>query len=70
MTSTFLHEFYDDYPRIEVAFQDALDESLNPSGPELLYEMLGKLNLPPEANVLDLGCGEGQHSIQLAKNFL
>ncbi len=68
-TSTFLDEFYDDYPRIEAAFQDALDESLNPRGPELLYEVVGKLRLPPEANVLDLGCGEGQHSVQLAKDF-
>ena len=27
MASTFLEEFYDDCPRIEFAFQDALDES-------------------------------------------
>ncbi|OGO51723.1 MAG: hypothetical protein A2148_02865 [Chloroflexi bacterium RBG_16_68_14] len=69
MGSTFLHESYDEYPRIEAAFQDALDESLNPRGPELLYELVGELRLPPQANVLDLGCGEGQHSIQLAKRF-
>ncbi len=69
MTSAFFHEFYDDYPRIEAAFQDALDESLDPRGPELLHEMVAKLRLPPEAKVLDLGCGEGHHSIQLAQEF-
>ncbi len=69
MISTFLRESYDLYPRIEAAFQAALDESLNPRGPELLYEMVAKLRLAPGANVLDLGCGEGRHSIQLAEKF-
>lgn len=69
ITSTFLGQFYDDYPRIEAAFEDALDESLNPRGPELLHEIVAKLGLPPETMVLDLGCGEGQHSIQLAEEF-
>jgi ubiquinone/menaquinone biosynthesis C-methylase UbiE len=62
-------EFYDDYPRIESAFQAALDESLNPRGPELLYEIVSKLRLPPGAHVVDIGCGEGQHSIKLAEQF-
>lgn len=69
IASTFLDEFYDDYPRIEAAFEDVLDESLNPRGAELLHKMVAKLRLPPEATVLDLGCGEGQHSIQLANEF-
>jgi len=64
-----LLEGYDKYPRIEEAFQAALDESLNPRGPELLYEMVGKLGLPPGAHVVDLGCGEGKHSIALAERF-
>ena len=64
-----LDEFYDDYGRIEVAFQVALDESLNPRGPALPYEMVSKLRLPPGAGVLDLGCGEGRHSIKLAERF-
>lgn len=67
--SPFLDEFYNEYPRIEAAFQAALDESLRPRGPELLYELVSKLRLPPGANVMDLGCGEGQHSITLAERF-
>lgn len=31
-----LEEFYDAYPRVEGDFQDALDVSLAPRGPELL----------------------------------
>jgi SAM-dependent methyltransferase len=62
-------ESYDNYPRIEEAFQAALDESLNPRGPDVLYEIVGGLGLPEGASVLDLGCGEGRHSIALAERF-
>jgi len=62
-------DFYDNYPRIEAAFQAALDESLHPRGPDFLYELVSKLDLPPGANVVDLGCGEGRQSIELAKRF-
>ncbi|MEX0682871.1 MAG: class I SAM-dependent methyltransferase [Dehalococcoidia bacterium] len=64
-----LDQSYDDYPRIEDAFQAALDESLNPRGPDSLYEIVGKLGLPPGASVVDLGCGEGRQSIELTKRF-
>ena len=64
-----LIEDYDHYPRIEAEFQSALDESLNPRGPELLYEIVGGLGLPERADVLDLGCGEGKQSLDLAQRF-
>jgi SAM-dependent methyltransferase len=64
-----LLEDYDHYPRIEEPFQFALDESLNPRGPELLFETVSGLNLPRKADVLDLGCGEGRFSFELAKRF-
>jgi SAM-dependent methyltransferase len=67
--SRSLIEDYDHYPRIEEEFQAYLDESLNPRGPELLYEIVRRLGLPSRANVLDLGCGEGRFSIELAKRF-
>ena len=68
-TSASLDEFYDDYERIEAAFQNALDESLHPRGPDFLYDVVDKLGLPSGADVVDLGCGEGQHSIRLAERF-
>jgi SAM-dependent methyltransferase len=64
-----LSEGYDYYPRIEAEFQSTLDESLRPRGPELLYELVAGLGLPAEASLLDLGCGEGRFSIELAKRF-
>jgi SAM-dependent methyltransferase len=67
--SSALDEFYDDYERIEAAFQDALDESLNPRGPGFLYNVVDELGLPPGADALDIGCGQGQYSIRLAEQF-
>ena len=69
MPQSFLDESYDEYPRIEEAFQAVLDESLHPRGPEMLYEMVRNLGLRPGANVLDLGCGEGQQALKLARDF-
>lgn len=69
MSPSFLDESYEEYPRIEAAFQAALDESLQPRSPELLYEIVSNLRLPLEASVLDLGCGEGQQSLRLARDF-
>lgn len=68
-TSTSLDEYYDDYERIEAAFQDALDESLDPRGPDFLYNVVPKLGLPSGADVLDLGCGKGQHSLKVAERL-
>jgi cyclopropane fatty-acyl-phospholipid synthase-like methyltransferase len=68
-TPLSLDESYDAYERIEDEFQAALDESLNPRGQELLYDIVRDLHLPPGASVLDLGCGDGRHSLKLAQEF-
>jgi 2-polyprenyl-3-methyl-5-hydroxy-6-metoxy-1,4-benzoquinol methylase len=60
---------YDVYPRIEAAFQAALDASLTPRGPDVLYDLVRDLHLPGGSTVLDLGCGEGNHAVQLASRF-
>jgi SAM-dependent methyltransferase len=64
-----LDMFYDDYPRHEPAFQERLDESLHPRGPEDLYKLVGDLALPQGAAVVDVGCGEGEKTIELARRF-
>lgn len=35
----------------------------------MLYDMVGRLGLPAGASAVDLGCGEGRHSIRLAEEF-
>jgi SAM-dependent methyltransferase len=64
-----LNAFYDAYPRIEAEFQAVLDASLRPRGPEFLYDLVGELGLPRGANVVDVGCGEGKHTLALAERF-
>lgn len=64
-----LEQFYDAYPRIEKDFQAALDRSLSPRGPELLYDLVRDLRLPRGATVVDVGCGEGDHALKLADRF-
>lgn len=64
-----LEAFYDAYPRIEAEFQEALDASLRPRGPELLYELVRDIGLPSGAAVVDVGCGEGRHTLALAERF-
>jgi SAM-dependent methyltransferase len=61
--------FYDDYPRVEEEFQSALDASLLPRGPGILYDVVDALGLPANADVLDVGCGEGDHTLRLAQRF-
>ncbi|MCY1143406.1 methyltransferase domain-containing protein [Actinoplanes sp. Pm04-4] len=61
--------FYRHYPSVESEVQEALDESLSPRGPELLYDLVAELGLPPGARMLDVGCGEGRHTARLAARF-
>jgi ubiquinone/menaquinone biosynthesis C-methylase UbiE len=62
-------QYYDDYPRIEEELQAVLRVSLNPRGPDVLYDVINGLGLPRTAQVVDLGCGEGVHALELARRF-
>jgi SAM-dependent methyltransferase len=64
-----LRQSYEEFPRIEDEFRAALDESLGPRGPDLLYELVGGLGLEPGSVAVDVGCGDGKHSVQLAERF-
>jgi len=54
-----LEASYDTFPRIEEEFGRALDESLDPRGPDVVYEVAASLGLPAGAVALDVGCGAG-----------
>ncbi len=60
---------YDAYPRIEEEFQAALDASLAPRAPSLLYDLVANMQLPAGSVAADVGCGEGRHSLRLADRF-
>ena len=60
---------YDEYPRIEEEFQAYLDASLDPRGPESLFDVVAGLGVPAGGVALDVGCGEGDEAIELARRF-
>jgi SAM-dependent methyltransferase len=64
-----IEESYGEFERIEDAFRAALDESLRPRSPELLYEIVEGLGLREGSLVVDVGCGDGTHSFRLAERF-
>ena len=50
-----LEHAYDTYPQIEEEFSAALDESLGPRGPDLLFDLVASLGLAPGSVALDVG---------------
>lgn len=65
-----MDESYDDFPRIEEAFQQRLDESLNPSGPSSLLNEVERMAEAVEAqNLVDIGCGEGDDAVEIARRL-
>jgi SAM-dependent methyltransferase len=69
MNKASLVQAYESFGRIEELFKQDLDESLHPRGAAMLYDLVGALALPRRAAALDVGCGEGGHSIELARRF-
>src|SRR3954447_16377668 len=65
--SEWLDEFYTEYPQIEPAFLAALDESLEPRGPDQLYDLVDDMALPAGSVAADVGCGVGRHAVRLAE---
>ena len=60
---------HDAFGRIEDEFNAILDESLAPRGPEMLYGIVAGFGLLPGGNAIDIGCGEGRHTVELARRF-
>lgn len=65
----FLSRSYDAFASIEEEFKDVLDQSLDPRGPGMLYDYAADLGLERGASVIDVGCGEGRHALELASRF-
>jgi ubiquinone/menaquinone biosynthesis C-methylase UbiE len=64
-----IERMYADSPLPEAALDALLDASLEPRGPDLLYEMAGALGLDTGSTVLDVGCREGARLVELNRRF-
>jgi SAM-dependent methyltransferase len=60
------HRRFDD---IEAEFHASLEASLDPRGPDSLFDVVASFGLPKGAFVVDVGCGRGNHAIELATRF-
>lgn len=54
----------DDHP-----VEALLDESLHPRGPEMLFDIAAEFGVASSEVVLDAGCRDGRHVVELARRF-
>lgn len=64
-----LQYMYGDIGMSDEAFDALIDQSLDPRGPEMLFDRMAELGLSNADQVLDAGCRDARHSIVLAQRF-
>jgi SAM-dependent methyltransferase len=57
------------FDAVELEFHTDLDESLDPRGPDALFDLVEGLELAPKSRVVDVGCGRGRQVVELARRF-
>ena len=60
---------YGSFGAVEDAFHAVLEQSLEPRGPDVLYDLVGGVGLVAGMAAVDVGCGEGRHTGRLAERF-
>ena len=64
-----LDDSYDAFERIEEAFGNRLDESLDPRGPDSVWDVVARVSPPRDGVAIDVGCGGGEDALELATRF-
>jgi ubiquinone/menaquinone biosynthesis C-methylase UbiE len=57
------------YDQIEQQFNDALDVSLDPRGPDTLFDVIAQLGSMQNGVAIDVGCGRGRQAGELMRRF-
>lgn len=60
---------HDAFDLIEEQFNTMLDESLDPAAPGTLFDYVARMGLAAGAAAVDVGCGEGEYALELARRF-
>jgi ubiquinone/menaquinone biosynthesis C-methylase UbiE len=67
---TSIHELYGEiWAKPDREFAGDIIKSLNPRNPAMLYDEFSSLGVRADAEVLDVGCGDGRHAVELARKF-
>lgn len=65
-----VEDLYTDYDGdVHREFGQVLDDSLEPLGRDLMFDLVAELALPAGAPAVDVGCRRGYHAIELARRF-
>ncbi|HLY83118.1 MAG TPA: class I SAM-dependent methyltransferase [Acidimicrobiales bacterium] len=64
-----VEEMYADGALSEEELEAILDQSLEPRGPGVLLDLAGDLGIASTSEVLDLGCRDGRHLLDLHRRF-
>jgi ubiquinone/menaquinone biosynthesis C-methylase UbiE len=64
-----VEELYGELWAENEAFRAELDRSLDPRPAESLYDMFGELGVDAKDVVLDIGCRDAKHSVELVRRF-
>ena len=69
MTSSIYELYGEIWGKPDAELRDDIIKSLNPRNPAMLYDEFRGLDIRPDAEVLDVGCGEARHAVELARKF-
>jgi sarcosine/dimethylglycine N-methyltransferase len=68
--TTTVQELYGDiWGEDDAAFEARLGQSLDPRGPDVLYDLFATLEPRPDETVLDVGSRDGSYAVELARRF-
>ncbi|HUS22082.1 MAG TPA: methyltransferase domain-containing protein [Aeromicrobium sp.] len=69
MSDPYALAVHSSFDEVEPRFHAALEASLDPGGPDALFDVVAGLGLEAGSVVLDAGCGRGRQSLELARRF-
>lgn len=69
MTSSIYELYGEIWGETDPQVEFDVRQSLAPRNPNLLFELFASLGITPDETVLDVGCREGVHAIELARRF-